>query len=293
MSYVKSRKDDRPAGDDARAPTRRRRRRSRWRGPSMPRAWMDDTDRRRRRSRRRAPCPRRQRRGRGRRRCVWYVLSRGTMDCRSTGRHDHVRRGKRALQQSAVRARARGRATRTVWALGARQPAPQRGRGASARRDHRASSRKFLSSALPCGVITDSGWNCTPYTGMLAVLHAVHLARIVLRDGDDLEASGIVLALDDQRVVAHDFHRRRQAGEHAGSVVADLRRLAVHDAIGADDVAAVRFADRLMAEADAEDRDRASPAADDVDGDAGFLRRARPGREHDRRRRQRRRCRRR
>ena len=75
------------------------------------------------------------------------------------------------------------------------------------------------------------------------------------------DESGMRLALDDQRVVAHDLHRRRQPGEDAGSVVADLRRLAVHDPVGAHDVSAVRLADRLVSEADAERRDRRAPAA--------------------------------
>ena len=53
---------------------------------------------------------------------------------------------------------------------------------------------------------------------MLAVLHGMHFEWIILRNGDDfqLPAAG---PSDDQRVISHDFHRRRQAGEYAGSVV--------------------------------------------------------------------------
>ena len=37
--------------------------------------------------------------------------------------------------------------------------------GPDAQHQSRVSSRKLRSSCLPSGVMTDSGWNCTPYTG--------------------------------------------------------------------------------------------------------------------------------
>ena len=66
-------------------------------------------------------------------------------------------------------------------------------------------------------------------------------------------------------------------------VVLDRRRLAVHDALGAHDLAAECLADGLMAEADAEDR-APSPASsrDELEADAASVRRAGPGRDTDR-----------
>ena len=58
--------------------------------------------------------------------------------------------------------------------------------------------------------------------------------------------------------------------------------LAVHRRRRADDLAAERLADRLVAEADAEDRDLARSGGDQVEADAGLVRRAGAGRQHDR-----------
>ena len=57
--------------------------------------------------------------------------------------------------------------------------------------------------------------------------------------------------------------------------------LAVHQLGRADHVAAKGRADGLVAEADAENRNLAGHVADEVDGDAGLLRRAGAGREED------------
>src|SRR5262245_5038312 len=72
-----------------------------------------------------------------------------------------------------------------------------------------------------------------------------------------------------------------QAGEDARIVVVDGRGLAVHDTRRADHVAAEGGADRLVAEADAEDRDRAREALDQRHRDAGLARRARSRRDDD------------
>src|SRR6185437_707925 len=56
--------------------------------------------------------------------------------------------------------------------------------------------------------------------------------------------------------------------------------------IGADDRAAVGLADRLVAEAHAERRNGRAPPPNRIDGHAGLGRRARPGRNDNRRRRQ-------
>ena len=71
------------------------------------------------------------------------------------------------------------------------------------------------------------------------------------------------------------------AGEDGPAVVLDVAGFAVHQLRRADDVAAKGRADGLMAEADAEDRHLAGHVADEVDGDAGFLRRAGAGGEDD------------
>ena len=65
--------------------------------------------------------------------------------------------------------------------------------------------------------------------------------------------SGTRRPVDHQRVVAGGLERLGQAGEHAGAVVADQRRLAVHDLRGPHDLAAEDLADALVAEAHAED----------------------------------------
>ncbi len=68
-------------------------------------------------------------------------------------------------------------------------------------------------------------------------------------------------------------------------LVLDLGQLAVHRHRRAHHLAAERLADRLMAEADAEDRDGRRRLGDQVEADAGLVRRAGAGREHDRLRR--------
>ena len=78
--------------------------------------------------------------------------------------------------------------------------------------------------------------------------------RAVFQLGGDGEASGQRFALDDERVVAAYCRFLRQSCVKALPVVADGRRLAVHDLLGTHDAAAEDFADRLMTEADAEER---------------------------------------
>ena len=72
--------------------------------------------------------------------------------------------------------------------------------------------------------------------------------------GGDFEAIRQGLAFDDERVIAGGLERTRHAGEDALAGMMDRRGLAVHQAVGADDIAAVDLADGLVAEADAEDR---------------------------------------
>src|SRR5918992_4943398 len=61
----------------------------------------------------------------------------------------------------------------------------------------------------------------------------------------------------------------------------DARDLAVHNPLRPHHLAAEGLADRLVSETHAEDRDAAGEALDRCEGDAGLVRRARTGRDHD------------
>src|SRR5438309_10797757 len=87
---------------------------------------------------------------------------------------------------------------------------------------------------------------------MLAVPHAHDLAIVAL--GGDLERFGQARSLDDQRVITSRRQGARKPRENTFAAMRDRRQLAVHDASRPHDATAKRRADRLMAEADAEDR---------------------------------------
>src|SRR5690348_1636129 len=89
------------------------------------------------------------------------------------------------------------------------------------------------------------------------------------------------LALDHQRMIARGFEWRVDAAKDAAAIVLDFGKLAVHRHRCAHDLAAESLADRLVAEANAEDRDARRRGGDQVEADAGLVRRARAGREHD------------
>jgi hypothetical protein len=103
----------------------------------------------------------------------------------------------------------------------------------------------------------------------------------ILRLGGDREACRNRLALDDQRVVARRSETIRDFREHALAIVADARDLAVHHVLRPHHFAAERLADRLVAQAHAQDRDLPGQAPEQLEGDSGLGRRARPGRNHD------------
>ena len=65
------------------------------------------------------------------------------------------------------------------------------------------------------------------------------------------------------------------------ALVPDFRKLAMHRNRRAHDLAAERIADRLMAEADAEDGNGLRRLRDQIEADAGFFRRAGTGRKDD------------
>ena len=115
--------------------------------------------------------------------------------------------------------------------------------------------------------------------GQAAVAHAHDLA--VFRGRGDLELGRQRLALDRQRVVADHRDALGQPVVDALPVVRQHAGLAVHLPLRADHPAAERRADRLMAEAHAEDRPPAGEVPDQVDADARLGRRARPRRKND------------
>src|ERR1700674_1566747 len=82
-------------------------------------------------------------------------------------------------------------------------------------------------------------------------------------------------------MIARRLERPIDAAEHRAAAVTDFAELAVHQPRCPDDVAAIGLTDRLMAEADAEDRDFWPGAFDERQADAGLLRRARSGRDDD------------
>src|SRR6267142_156574 len=85
----------------------------------------------------------------------------------------------------------------------------------------------------------------------------------------------------DQRVVPRGDERSGNAAEEAAAVVLDRRRLAVHRDAGAHDLAAEYGADRLMAQAHAQNRRRVAELPNDAHRHARLLRPARPGRDHN------------
>jgi len=93
----------------------------------------------------------------------------------------------------------------------------------------------------------------------------------------DLEAVGQGVAFHDEGVVAGRLEGRFDPFEKILPVVNHRRGLPVHEPVGPDHIAAEDFADALVPETDAEERDRGSEGADDITADPGFGRCARSG----------------
>src|SRR5215813_4629044 len=91
----------------------------------------------------------------------------------------------------------------------------------------------------------------------------------------DIETIRQRRSLDRERVVARGLERRRQAAEYTGTGVRDRRRLAVHQCLRADDLAAESLSERLMTQADAENRP-IRKSLEDAERNAGLVRRTRP-----------------
>ena len=102
----------------------------------------------------------------------------------------------------------------------------------------------------------------------------------VVGPGGHRQFLGTTRALDRQRVVAVDREGFGQPREHALTGGRDLAGLAVHEVLRPNDLAPKRRADRLVAQAHAEDRQPAGACLDRRHRNARFGRRARPRRYH-------------
>src|SRR4029079_13824694 len=106
--------------------------------------------------------------------------------------------------------------------------------------------------------------------------------QVVLRCGAEGETSRQTRALDNQGVIAGGLERGIDAAKDALATVPDRRELAVNRRRCTHHLAAERVSDRLMTEADAEDRNAGGCFADQVEADAGLFGRAGPGGEDNR-----------
>src|SRR5689334_2801156 len=82
-------------------------------------------------------------------------------------------------------------------------------------------------------------------------------------------------------MIARRFERRIDAAKNAAAAMLDFRQFAVNRDRRAHHLAAEGLADRLMTKTDAEDRDARRGGSDQVETDAGLVRRAGAGREHN------------
>ena len=87
--------------------------------------------------------------------------------------------------------------------------------------------------------------------------------------------------VDHERVVARGREARWQAGQGTEAVVVNRGRVPVRRLARAHYSPPVRDGDRLVPEADAEQRDAGPAVPDDIDADPGVGRRARPRRDDD------------
>ena len=108
-----------------------------------------------------------------------------------------------------------------------------------------------------------------------------HGLTVLFATGRDLELSGQTLFFDDQRMITVCHHRGIDSAEDRAAVMLYHAGFAVHDAIGADYHSAERGTDRLVPEADPQDWNFSGKVADEVERDAGFVRRAWSGGQDD------------
>jgi hypothetical protein len=86
-----------------------------------------------------------------------------------------------------------------------------------------------------------------------------------------------ILLFHDQRVIPGRCHRSRQSAEDSFAIMRDFAGFAVHQVRRAHHLAAECLADGLVPQANAEYGNFAREVADQIDADAGILRRARAG----------------
>jgi hypothetical protein len=121
------------------------------------------------------------------------------------------------------------------------------------------------------------------FDGMVPVAQAHNRAVAIFfgSPGADFQFCRQVFFLDDERVITGRRHRHGETLKDGAVVVHDGAGLAVHKICRPNDTAPEGFPDRLMSEADSEDRHFSREMADKINTDARFVRCARPGRDDD------------
>jgi hypothetical protein len=161
-------------------------------------------------------------------------------------------------------------AERADFVAGLRRQRSRPQQAAEWRRRTSLQVQEILDEALAVGGEDRFGVELDTLDGKLAVAQAHDDAVRGARG--DLELVGQAFFFDDEGMVAGAGHRRVETGEDGSAIVVDLAGFAMHELRGTDDVAAEGCADGLMAEADAEDGDFSGHVADELYGDAGFVR---------------------
>src|SRR6202161_3916771 len=158
-------------------------------------------------------------------------------------------------------------------------------------RPRRRRSRAFNTAAAPIrGVPLRGDLKEIPQEQMAMLgsdafrmkLHAVNRKPLVGKSHDQSvvgirsrsELGRQAFALNHERMITRGFERRIDAAKNPAAVVTDFGKLAVDRPGRAHDLAAKRLADRLVAEADAENRNVAAGSLDEIEANAGLFRRA-------------------
>ena len=147
----------------------------------------------------------------------------------------------------------------------------------------RSQTEKVLHQFLPSVRQHAFGMELNAFQWEFLVAEAHDHAGAVTFDGvrADLEIGWQAFFVDDQRVVACGSHGRVDAAEDGFAVVLDAAGFPVHQVFGADDLAAEGFAHCLVSQANTEYRSLAGELPDEVDADAGLVRGAGAGGDHD------------
>ena len=110
-----------------------------------------------------------------------------------------------------------------------------------------------------------------------AVVAQCHHRSIVECPGGGFQLGWQGQGIDDQRVIARDRKWRRQALEKAFSIVGNVGKIAVHGSWSADDAGRESVGNDLVAKANAQDWQTASPAFQKPQGIGCLFRLARSG----------------